>query len=115
MNEMRLDMSLPEHRKALKKYERGFFEKTLGEIEKKPEINENEYQISNIKSILIKNFLIAFYLFKLGISFINFLGSGVFNIASMKQFHNFSLLFSGKSSKTLTKDKISELSKSCNS
>ena len=37
MNEMRLDMSLPEHRKSLKKYEKGFFEKTLGEIEKKPE------------------------------------------------------------------------------
>jgi len=37
MNEMRLDMSLPEHRKALRKYERGFFEKTIGEIEKNPE------------------------------------------------------------------------------
>jgi len=37
MNEMRLDMSLPEHRKALRKYEKGFFDKTLGEIEKKPE------------------------------------------------------------------------------
>ncbi len=30
-------MSLPEHRKALRKYEKGFFDKTLGEIEKKPE------------------------------------------------------------------------------
>ena len=39
MNEMRLDMSLPEHRKALRKYERAFFglEKGIGEIEKKPE------------------------------------------------------------------------------
>lgn len=37
MNEMRLDMSLPEHRKALRKYEKGFFEKTIGEIEKNPE------------------------------------------------------------------------------
>jgi Fe-S cluster biosynthesis and repair protein YggX len=43
MNEMRLDMSLPEHRKALKKYERGFFEKTIGEIEKNPE-NNNKLQ-----------------------------------------------------------------------
>jgi hypothetical protein len=39
MNEMRLDMSLPEHRKALRKYERAFFglEKGVGEIEKKPD------------------------------------------------------------------------------
>ena len=39
MNEMRLDMSLPEHRKALRKYERIFFglEKSEGELEKKPE------------------------------------------------------------------------------
>ncbi|HEX6560473.1 MAG TPA: Fe(2+)-trafficking protein, partial [Nitrososphaera sp.] len=39
MNELRLDMSLPEHRKALRKYERAFFglEKGIGEIEKKPE------------------------------------------------------------------------------
>jgi Fe-S cluster biosynthesis and repair protein YggX len=39
MNEMRLDMSLPEHRKALRKYERIFFglEKGEGEIQKKPE------------------------------------------------------------------------------
>jgi hypothetical protein len=39
MNELRLDMSLPEHRKALRKYERAFFglEKGVGEIEKKPE------------------------------------------------------------------------------
>ena len=37
MNEMRLDMSLPEHRKALRKYEKGFFDKTMGEIEKKPD------------------------------------------------------------------------------
>jgi hypothetical protein len=37
MNEMRLDMSFPEHRKALRKYEKGFFDKTIGEIEKKPE------------------------------------------------------------------------------
>ena len=39
MNEMRLDMSLPEHRKALRKYERIFFglEKSEGELQKKPE------------------------------------------------------------------------------
>lgn len=39
MNEMRLDMSLPEHRKALRKYERMFFglEKSEGEIQKNPE------------------------------------------------------------------------------
>ena len=39
MNEMRLDMSLPEHRKALRKYERIFFglEKGEGELQKKPE------------------------------------------------------------------------------
>ena len=40
MNELRLDMSLPEHRKALKKHERGFFEKTIGEIEKNPETKQ---------------------------------------------------------------------------
>lgn len=42
MNEMRLDMSLPEHRKALRKYERAFFglEKGVGEIEKKPDSPE---------------------------------------------------------------------------
>jgi hypothetical protein len=36
---MRLDMSLPEHRKALRKYERAFFglEKGVSEIEKKPD------------------------------------------------------------------------------
>ena len=39
MNEMRLDMSLPEHRKALRKYERTFFglEKSEGELQKNPE------------------------------------------------------------------------------
>lgn len=39
MNEMRLDMSMPEHRKALRKYERAFFglEKGVGEIQKNPE------------------------------------------------------------------------------
>jgi len=39
MNEMRLDMSLLEHRKVLRKYERAFFglEKGVGEIEKKPD------------------------------------------------------------------------------
>jgi Fe-S cluster biosynthesis and repair protein YggX len=39
MNEMRLDMSMPEHRKALRKYERMFFglEKPEGELQKNPE------------------------------------------------------------------------------
>lgn len=39
MNEMRLDMSLPEHRKALRKYERAFFglEKGVAEVQKNPE------------------------------------------------------------------------------
>jgi len=39
MNEMRLDMSLPEHRKALRKYERMFFglEKSEGELQKNPD------------------------------------------------------------------------------
>jgi Fe-S cluster biosynthesis and repair protein YggX len=39
MNEMRLDMSVPEHRKALTKYERVFFglEKAEGELQKNPE------------------------------------------------------------------------------
>jgi hypothetical protein len=37
MNEMRLDMSVPEHRKALRKYERMFFEKTEGELQKNPD------------------------------------------------------------------------------
>jgi len=39
MNEMRLDMSVPEHRKALRKYEKIFFglEKSEGEIKKNPE------------------------------------------------------------------------------
>lgn len=39
MNELRLDMSLLDHRKALRKYERAFFglEKGVGEIEKKPD------------------------------------------------------------------------------
>jgi len=92
-----------------------FSRKRLVKLKKSLKINENEFQISNIKSILIKNFIIVYYLFKLGISFINFLGSGVFNIASMKQFHNFSLLISGRSSKTLTKDKMSELSNPSNS
>ncbi len=92
-----------------------FSKKRLVKLKKSLKINEHEFQISNIKSILIKNFIIVFYLFKLGISFINFLGSGVFNIASMKQFHNFSLLISGRSSKTLAKDKMSELSNSSNS
>ena len=46
MNEMRLDMSLPEHRKALRKYERAFFglEKGIGEIEKKPDNPEGQQQ-----------------------------------------------------------------------
>ena len=45
MNEMRLDMSLPEHRKALRKYERAFFglEKGIGEIEKKPDNPETQH------------------------------------------------------------------------
>ena len=76
MNEMRLDMSLPEHRKALKKYERGFLKKRLVKLKKSLKINEHEFQILNIKIILVKNFIIVCYLFKLGISFINFLGSG---------------------------------------
>ncbi len=33
INEMRLDMSLPEHRKALRKYERTFFGLEQGETE----------------------------------------------------------------------------------
>ena len=39
MNEMRLDMSLPEHRKALRKYERMFcgWEKSEGELQKNPD------------------------------------------------------------------------------
>jgi Fe-S cluster biosynthesis and repair protein YggX len=38
INEMHLDMSLPEHRKALKKYERGFFGlDKVEEIKKNPE------------------------------------------------------------------------------
>ena len=37
MNEMRLDMSVPEHRKALRKYERLFFEKAEGELQKNPD------------------------------------------------------------------------------
>lgn len=39
MNEMRLDMSMPEHRRALRKYERMFFglEKPEGELQKNPE------------------------------------------------------------------------------
>ncbi|HZC88010.1 MAG TPA: iron transporter [Nitrososphaera sp.] len=46
MNELRLDMSLPEHRKALRKYERAFFglEKGIGEIEKKPDNPEGQQQ-----------------------------------------------------------------------
>jgi Fe-S cluster biosynthesis and repair protein YggX len=45
MNEMRLDMSLPEHRKALRKYERAFFglEKGVGEIEKNPDNPEAQH------------------------------------------------------------------------
>jgi hypothetical protein len=45
MNELRLDMSLPEHRKMLRKYERAFFglEKGVGEIEKKPDNSEAHY------------------------------------------------------------------------
>ena len=45
MNEMRLDMSLPEHRKALRKYERAFFglEKGVAEIEKKPDSPEGQH------------------------------------------------------------------------
>jgi Fe-S cluster biosynthesis and repair protein YggX len=39
MNEMRLDMSMPEHRKALRKYEKVFFglEKPEGELQKNPD------------------------------------------------------------------------------
>lgn len=39
INEMRLDMSLPEHRKALRKYERTFFglEQGENEITKNPD------------------------------------------------------------------------------
>jgi Fe-S cluster biosynthesis and repair protein YggX len=38
INEMHLDMSLPEHRKALKKYERGFFGlDKVEELKKNPE------------------------------------------------------------------------------
>jgi NAD-dependent SIR2 family protein deacetylase len=39
MNEMRLDMSLPDHRKMLRKYERIFFglEKPEGEFQKNPD------------------------------------------------------------------------------
>lgn len=46
MNELRLDMSLPEHRKALRKYERAFFglEKGVGEIEKKPDSPETHHE-----------------------------------------------------------------------
>ena len=45
MNELRLDMSLAEHRKALRKYERAFFglEKGVGEIEKKPDNPETHH------------------------------------------------------------------------
>src|SRR5688500_20271846 len=45
MNEMRLDMALPEHRKALRKYERAFFglEKGIGEIENKPDKPESHH------------------------------------------------------------------------
>jgi hypothetical protein len=45
MNELRLDMSLAEHRKALRKYERAFFglEKGVDEIEKKPDNPEAHY------------------------------------------------------------------------
>jgi hypothetical protein len=56
-----------------------------------------------------------FVIFELGINLINFLGSGVFKMDSMKQFHNLSLLFSGKFSNNLNKDNIKELSKSFNS
>ena len=41
----------------------------------------------------------------------NILGSGVFNIDSIKQYHSLSLLFLGRSFNTLTKDKIKGLSK----
>ncbi|MGC2429297.1 MAG: hypothetical protein WA421_19860 [Nitrososphaeraceae archaeon] len=39
MNEMRLDMSLPEHRRTLRKYEKIFFglEKPEGELQKNPD------------------------------------------------------------------------------
>ena len=38
INEMHLDMSLPEHRKALKKYERGLFGlDKVDELKKNPE------------------------------------------------------------------------------
>jgi hypothetical protein len=45
MNEMRLDMSLPEHRKVLRKHERAFFglEKGISEIEKKPDAPEEQH------------------------------------------------------------------------
>jgi Fe-S cluster biosynthesis and repair protein YggX len=44
MNEMRLDMSLPEHRKLLRKYERMFFglEKPEGELQKNPDKQPDE-------------------------------------------------------------------------
>jgi NAD-dependent SIR2 family protein deacetylase len=44
MNEMRLDMSLSEHRKALRKYERMFFglEKSEGELQKNPDRKSDE-------------------------------------------------------------------------
>jgi Fe-S cluster biosynthesis and repair protein YggX len=44
MNEMRLDMSLPEHRKLLRKYERMFFglEKPEGEFQKNPDRRPDE-------------------------------------------------------------------------
>jgi Fe-S cluster biosynthesis and repair protein YggX len=44
MNEMRLDMSLPEHRKALRKYEKLFFEKAEGELQKNPEQKPEGHQ-----------------------------------------------------------------------
>lgn len=39
MNEMRLDMSIPEHRRTLRKYEKIFFglEKPEGELQKNPD------------------------------------------------------------------------------
>jgi hypothetical protein len=42
INEMRFDMSYPEHRKALKKHERAFFGlDSVEEFKKNPETSEN--------------------------------------------------------------------------
>jgi len=46
-----------------------------------------------------------------GINFINLLGAGVFDIDSIKQFHNFAFLFSSSLSNNSIKDWINDLSK----